>query len=87
MSKVINNNQRFSLMAHLIKSFAQFDQYFELKMAVHFLLEPASSWRTSGARIKKYAQMIYPCQEGENEEEALQNFINDKVIKELTDSS
>lgn len=74
-------------MAHLIKSFAQFDQYFELKMAVHFLLEPASSWRTSGACIKKYAQMIYPCQEGENEEEALQNFINDKVIKELTDSS
>lgn len=56
-------------------------------MAVHFLLEPASSWRTSGACIKKYAQMIYPCQEGENGEEALQNFINDKVIKELTDSS
>jgi hypothetical protein len=72
MSKVVTNNQRFGLMANLVKAFAQFDQYFEIKMAVHFLLEPASSWRTSGACIKKYAQTIYPnSQDSENEEEAL----------------
>ena len=56
-------------------------------MAIHFLLEPANVYRISGSCIRKYAQTIYPNkQEAAGEDEALQNFINEKVIKELTNS-